>query len=339
MDLQTRLLRLRPESRRKLHWRAFTLIELLVVIAIIAILIALLLPAVQAAREAANRSSCKNNIKQLVLAMHNYHDIYTKFPIGAQHSSYTWCCGPNWRVSILPQIEQSTVFSKINWNGQYNFGAQNNYTMWTGGAENLAGLVVNTFECPSSPLDPRSPDVINNSLKGQTHDYIGVSGATPDPAGRTNQCQGTDYGGIACRNGLLGPVFSSRMGDALDGTSNVMMIAEQSRLTANRDVRANYYGGWTGLAGEMSRGVPGTGTSGQHWGSGTTAIRYSINTNTLASGNDNSWDFNTSINSYHVGGVQVGLADGSVRFVSENIDFATLLRLASMNDGMVLGEF
>src|SRR6056297_1446776 len=92
--------------------RGFTLIELLVVIAIIAILVALLLPAVQQAREAARRSSCKNNLKQLGLAMHNYHDVHDCFPLGMVHRI-------NWRVSILPYLEQSTIFNQLDFNESF----------------------------------------------------------------------------------------------------------------------------------------------------------------------------------------------------------------------------
>ena len=93
--------------RRK---RGFTLIELLVVIAIIAILIALLLPAVQQAREAARRSQCKNNMKQIGLALHNYHDVFTTFPIGGLKNSR----GPNWRVGLLPYMDQAPAYNQVS---------------------------------------------------------------------------------------------------------------------------------------------------------------------------------------------------------------------------------
>src|SRR6056300_529797 len=94
--------------------RGFTLIELLVVIAIIAVLVALLLPAVQQAREAARRSACKNNLKQIGLALHNYHDVYGKFPYGANNSPQNW--GSSWMLSLLPYVEEANAFNQVNFN-------------------------------------------------------------------------------------------------------------------------------------------------------------------------------------------------------------------------------
>src|SRR5512135_122792 len=103
--------------------RGFTLIELLVVIAVIGILVALLLPAVQAAREAARRMQCSNNLKQIGLALHNYHDANKKFPFGSRGGS-SWAQtgikdGTNWRVSILPYLEQTALYSKLNFGGSF----------------------------------------------------------------------------------------------------------------------------------------------------------------------------------------------------------------------------
>ena len=131
--------------------RGFTLIELLVVIAIIAVLISLLLPAVQAAREAARRAQCTNNVKQLALALHNYHDLVGSFPPGAINNSGwngTWW---NWLAFILPQMEQSSVYNSINFTRNNIFvttdasAAQDpNVTVWRS--------VINGFLCPSDPV-------------------------------------------------------------------------------------------------------------------------------------------------------------------------------------------
>jgi len=146
----------------------FTLIELLVVIAIIAILIALLLPAVQQAREAARRSTCKNNIKQLVLAMHNYHDVHSTFSQGQSKTPNDHCCGGNWRVHVLPFIDQAPAYNQINWAGDVSFGGSSvgHYAAYTGGAEVFAGLTIPVFACPSSALPTNDDTVTNNQQLG-----------------------------------------------------------------------------------------------------------------------------------------------------------------------------
>ena len=130
--------------------RGFTLIELLVVMAVISILIALLLPAVQQAREAARRSSCQNNLKQLGLALHNYHDVHKTFPLGATAMT-DWALknGTNWRTAILPQLEQGPLFEQLDFENGSSF-AGDTYT----GNEVLRGLKLAVYLCPSSDLDP-----------------------------------------------------------------------------------------------------------------------------------------------------------------------------------------
>lgn len=338
----------RNYSQKEYRYRAFTLIELLVVISIIAILIALLLPAVQQAREAARRSTCKNNIKQLSLALHNYHETYGTFPEGQTHDKNQWCCGGNWRVKILPDLEAGTVAKRIRHGSDTNFGA-NRYG-YRGGTEVFRNWVLPTFRCPSSTLLPTDTAVGNNQQRGQVHHYVGISGAVGIGKGGNNR--NTDYGGISRANGILGVGRGSRFRDITDGTSNTMIIAEQSSFTivdnVSRNYTSNYYGGWSGLAGGQggNRMVDSVSNVRLHWGAGTTYIRYKINFGQGQSirrsqipGADRSWDFNTIVNSFHTGGIHIGLADGSARFLSENINFQTLRRLASMNDGQVLGEF
>src|SRR5437763_1172720 len=137
-------------SRSRRRVRAFTLIELLVVIAIIGVLIALLLPAVQAAREAARRAQCTNNLKQIGIAMHNYHDQFGAFPPGGMtQNGDPWGATSNylsWRAMILPQMEQGTVYNAVNVN----------ISTWAGGTDPAAMFtawrtVFNTWLCPSDP--------------------------------------------------------------------------------------------------------------------------------------------------------------------------------------------
>jgi hypothetical protein len=318
---------------------------LLVVIAIIAILVALLLPAVQQAREAARRSSCKNNMKQIALGLHNYHDVHSTFPQGQSRTPNDWCCGGNWRVHVLPYMDQTTVYSEIRWDDDVSFGGSSpgHYAGYTGGAEVFAGLVVPGFLCPSSTLDPNDTSVINNPQRGQTHHYVGISGSLGVGDGGNVNC---DYGGVVRGNGILGVQRHTQMKEVTDGLSNTIMVAEQSAEvkigTTQVNRTSNYYGGWSGSAGGNNTDRAGR----PHWGAGTTCLRYPINHGisqpvSAASipGADNTWDFNTIVNSFHTGGIHVGLADGSTRFISENVDFGTLQRLCSMNDDDVINDF
>lgn len=333
--------------RHKLRIRGFTLIELLVVIAIIAILIALLLPAVQQAREAARRSTCKNHLKQVGLALHNYHDTFLRFPIGEQAGRIR----PNWRAPILPYLDQAPAYNKMNFDiststgGFMSESSSGSYGYGTGTTTNevLKTLRVPVYNCPSSPHSTSSNDNgMNNYNQGQTMDYVGIAGSTPDPAGRSNVCSvtGAGYGnGTYCNNGLLAPNDSFRMRDVKDGTSNTIIVAEQSGQVNGKDCRSNYYGGWSGI-GTTSK-MPAL-PSGSAWGSGTTTVMYSVNSFWNSGGPTEAsapYGANTIIGSYHTGGTHVLLTDGAVRFVSENLDFSTLANLCSKSDGVVIGEF
>ncbi|MDX1968555.1 MAG: DUF1559 domain-containing protein [Planctomycetaceae bacterium] len=313
----------------------FTLIELLVVIAIIAVLIALLLPAVQQAREAARRTQCRNNLKQMGLALHNYHDTNDSFPVG-NHANYLG----NWRLSILPQIDQANVFSNVRFTP-----TSSDFTAWGGTYGNnavLRGLIVPGFNCPSSAL-PRDSTlgVMNNFDRGQTMDYVGISGGVDelapnrwDPSGQ-GRCTDIVYSGRACHNGLLPALRHAKIKDAIDGTSNTMLVGEQSGALNNVDVRANYWGGWNGTS--LGR-TTFPAVTGCEIVNGITTVRYRINATSAPSG-DQPWYLNTVLNSYHAGGCHALLADGSVRFLSENMNLPTLISLSVMNDGRTVGEF
>jgi len=313
----------------------FTLIELLVVIAIIAILIALLLPAVQQAREAARRTQCKNNMKQIGLALHNYESTTTCFPPGSNFA-LGWDRVPNWRLHIFPYLEQANLYARMDFNVSFNGNVATTNTTA------LSNNKIAAYICPSSPLDPNSSIGNNNGQRTQIPMYVGISGATPDIAGRTVG-SASNYGGFYTNNGMLLHNQQTRIRDAVDGTSNVMMVAEQSGRVGTTDMRSGYYGGYTGTnnfgtpsGAPVSATVPGGADS---WSTGLTSVQYRINSPTLAAGSNNPYDANTVINSFHVGGIHGLLGDGSVRFLSENMDMGVLQNLCSRDDGVPLGEF
>jgi prepilin-type N-terminal cleavage/methylation domain-containing protein len=330
--------------------RGFTLVELLVVIAIIGILIALLLPAVQAAREAARRSQCSNNLKQVGLALHNYHDTYNSFPIGSRSGTWTYAnlSGCNWRLSILPGLEQTAVFNKVNFRDASFSGAGFfNLQQHASGTDNtaLAKLIVPAFRCPSSTVDPFVDDgAIGTCNDGgnfatQMHHYVGISGASPDPAGRGSPTCRQGQRGMVCQNGLLVPNDVKGFKDATDGTSNTVVVAEQSALVDNHPIQSNYGGGWTGC-GDQAWKVGTMPDNGNFYHAGLTTVVWAINYKTAtANSSSTAYETNTILNSFHPGGIQVLLGDGSVRFLSDTVDMDTLRRLCSANDGMTLGQF
>ncbi|WP_437188416.1 DUF1559 domain-containing protein [Planctomicrobium sp. SH668] len=328
--------------------KGFTLIELLVVIAIIAVLIALLLPAVQQAREAARRSQCKNNLKQIGLAIHNYHDTHSCFPPGS--TGYAAYEGPdkvpNWRLHIFPQLEQSAIFNRLDFTSEgRTFSGMNTSAP---NVQLLSGFQVPVYNCPSSATDPYgvavswNPD--HNAAKIQVPMYIGVAGAVIDsgaqfPAGR--QVGFTNVYGTFSNNGIFNWNKCARMRDCTDGTSNTLMVAEQSGKVGNIDLRAGYYGGYTGASFTgLVTTTPALSPGGfDGWGSGISTLMFAINSKTAPHGASEIYQPNLIWNSYHVGGIHTLLSDGSVRFISENLSMDTLRALASASDGMVVGEF
>jgi prepilin-type N-terminal cleavage/methylation domain-containing protein len=317
--------------------RAFTLIELLVVIAIIAVLVALLLPAVQQAREAARRSQCKNNLKQLGLAIHNYHEAFSCFPSGGW---YVGRISPGWRVSIMPYIESTTLYNRLNFSGASFTAPFDNQNVI------LQNAVVPVLICPSTPC--RKIGVSGTEGGGwnggnpMQADYVGISGAYPDPAGRTSVVSQSNYdGGYYGANGILSPQLKTTFASVSDGTSATLLLGEISDFTgvgnAQTDIRSNYYGAWSGFC-CGSFGNPWTGSP-DSWSTGTTTVRYSPNIQSFPAGAVHTWEANLPLRSAHSGGAHVVLSDGAVRYVSNSIDNNTLRALASMNDNIVTGEY
>jgi len=305
----------------------FTLIELLVVIAIIAVLIALLLPAVQQAREAARRTQCKNNLKQIGLSIHNYESTNTCLPIGS-YAPFNLI--PNWRLQIFPFFDQAPLYNQMNFTQDFRGNTTSTNTTV------LGGRTLTTYVCPSSTLNPCA-NLDNNNLLIQTPMYVGISGSTPDVAGRTVGSP-SNYGGFYTNNGMLLHNQLTRFRDATDGTSNVMMVAEQSGLVGGVDIRSGYYGGYTGTT--FPNPVTASNPNDQDsWSCGLSAVQYSINSPTAAAGSTNPWDPNTILNSFHTGGIHGLLTDGSVRFVSQNVDFTVLRNICSRGDGVPVGDY
>ncbi|HMO83595.1 MAG TPA: DUF1559 domain-containing protein [Lacipirellulaceae bacterium] len=315
--------------------RGFTLVELLVVIAIIGVLVALLLPAIQAAREAARRSQCLNNMKQLGLALHNYHGARNEFPIGAEVPLRR----ANWRLKIAPYFEQSSVYARLDFKDQFASActATSNYGVKTGKNAFLSRLVFEVYECPSSDLPPNDPYWCNFE-ELQIPDYIGVSGAASNPGGVHDMCSPETGYGVYCRNGILVPFEIIKMRQVTDGLSNTVIVAENSATVAGVDMRGSYHGGWAGLNGS-ERPVNEFEGDELPYGGATKTLRYPINYDILAPGTSAPYEANVVFNSFHPGGINVTMGDGSVRFLAESTELEILMRISSREDGEAVGAF
>jgi prepilin-type N-terminal cleavage/methylation domain-containing protein/prepilin-type processing-associated H-X9-DG protein len=327
-----RLIRIRP---------AFTLVELLVVIAIIGILVGLLLPAVQAAREAARRMQCSNNVKQIGLTFHNYESAVKSFPInyatrgklgfpntgpGIANS------GRSWMQMILPYMEQNNLYSNID----FTVGLQPKSSPATspvGKNRIVAATVLPTFLCPSDDSN-EGGTLLNRSDLNETNapaDRWAVtsykacagsnwnaglfawvnSGATGVGGKNAGQSDGLNLGnGVICSN-QTDVNSKTRMGDITDGTSNTFIVGEAMP-------------GWSQWNWWYN---PNACTA-------TTAIP--LNRVLRVAKNIGDWPNNYGFASRHTGGANFGLADGSVRFVSDNINTATYRALATVSSGEVV---
>ena len=292
--------------------RGFTLIELLVVIAIIAILVALLLPAVQQAREAARRSTCKNQLKQIGVGLHNYHDVHDTLPPGGMLNAGN---GLSWHVMILPFIDYTPLYESVNFSLRDNVAADQAALDAVLGTQKIP-----VYLCPSS-----NKILQNGSTTLYTTHYYGVMGPTDGTTtsrytcighAAATECTTAAHGGYAT-TGVLGRNSRINFRDITDGTSNTIAVGEIS----NHKV--------------PSTGADMVGYRKWHRGATTTAsggtknVRWGINTTTY---NGSSNFNNISFGSNHVGGCHMLFADGAVTFVSENVDM-TVYQDSATRDG------
>lgn len=307
--------------------RGFTLIELLVVIAIIAILIALLLPAVQQVREAARRTQCKNNLKQLGLALHNYHDTALTFPPSAVGRCSTPLLNTNGLSFLLPYFDQGPLYNSMNFSGAFStyvsmgVGAATSDPTTNGNAAAVK-TVLTALVCPSDS---------GTVLLAEATAHYGISATNTGSGGAKtsydfitapyyNTCENwATYSSTTRR--MFGDSSKCQISAITDGSSNTVAIAETTFTVYNGRNSAWGYRGWV---------MPGIDLAGQRINDWTYTGQPSI------VGRLGSWSRPGSL---HTGGMHVLMADGAVRFISENMDTTTRQRLAYIADGAVLGEF
>jgi prepilin-type N-terminal cleavage/methylation domain-containing protein/prepilin-type processing-associated H-X9-DG protein len=326
--------------------KGFTLIELLVVIAIIAVLIGLLLPAVQKVREAANRMKCYNNLKQMGLALHNYHDTNGTFPWGHQDSTYY---SLPWAVFILPYLEQDSLYKQFDttkaFNDPVNQGPQ-------------ARTRVAVYCCPSSPSNGKvftdtwtAPNEIGQNLTWtvSASDYVCTGGVQGGYRGKFY----TNYPGGSAIDGVMQDNRTLRIADILDGTSNTFFVGEngggpdlyaRGRLIASAP---NYTGAPPGFGGVEGHAWADT-MNGEVWSGNGFDFATGLDDSQRGFGNPNTCILNCNNSganhggwySFHSGVVNFAFADGSVRSIADNTSGKIVLELITAASGIVVpGDF
>ena len=298
-------------SRRSM---GFTLVELLVVIAIIGILVALLLPAVQAAREAARRTSCRNNLKQIGLAIHGYHDTFRVFLPATTASPRRH----SWAPFVLPYVEQENLYQQYRWDVDWDDGAN----------QTAVNTHLQVLYCASTPGGSKRQDTVLPSVTTAAADYAPVSGVAT----------------ILVTVGLVPPMRNSRgvicpgeavrMASIRDGTSNTLVIAEDAG-------RPDF---WTSQGRGPDDNDPGGGNlavvdgrvKGAGWADTSNAIPLHGFTHdglSVPGPCPINCTNNNEAFGFHPGGVNVAFADGGVRFLSETIDIKTYAALITRSGG------
>jgi prepilin-type N-terminal cleavage/methylation domain-containing protein/prepilin-type processing-associated H-X9-DG protein len=352
-------------KQESVHKDGFTLIELLVVIAIIAILVAILLPAVQQAREAARKSSCKNNLKQLGIALHNYHDAHNTFPPGyvdqnVDDSDAEW----GWGAFLLPYMEQQNIYEGIRINGAGGASFTLQQAVENGPIRNQKMRTgIPSYLCPSDigslPLNVEDPRRFKITATGAHNtalsrsNYVASNGTKAiskdrgRPSGTTNTMVGsTGANGMFFRNSKI------NMSDLIDGTSNTIAIGERCTIktTAGQEPRAAVvFGiGYDQVDDAIDDGATANLVNDSalfpETGGGLTNVFASLQTKVNCI--EDNIQCRVGFASAHSGGSQFVFADGAVRFINETIqhnknnDVNTIAEyLIDINDGEVIGPF
>ncbi len=304
---------------------AFTLVELLVVIAIIGVLVGLLLPAVQAAREAARRMSCSNNLKQIGLGLHTYHDTFRVFPYGWDDRGMTWS------GHILPQIEQANLYQTLifqesgpgNWDSD---GSPN---------EIATSTVISTYRCPSMALKEHLdyngiPERVPGSYRGSA----GTESSSDDTSTAVAGTKGLEN---LDQDGIFYACSKTKFRDIIDGTSNTIMIGESyTDPEFVKDGQGMDYWYIGSPQADPCRCDGGTGGSEFSEVVGTTIAQINaIRKAPTTSG----YLMELSFGSYHVGGAHFSMSDGAVRFITDSLDMETYKAIGSRDGHEIVSEY
>lgn len=319
---------------------AFTLIELLVVIAIIGVLVALLLPAVQAARESSRRTQCANNLKQLGIALHNYHDALGRFPLGASHPTLA-----NWNninndhhgsflVGLLPFMEQQNLYDACDFATDTAFNS-----VLPGSTTKVHSVWINTLICPSdekkywdgNPLYPVAPNSTKGMRWATSHYGASMGNQTFGPCpfqgnmfGTGSAIHGHDLTGSMISGVFSHVAWSAKMSDLLDGTHATIALGE-IRPKCSWHARD----GWMHIN--------------SLWFATTCPINYKNCENesgySTTCAAPSAWSCDMGFKSRHRGGAQFVFCDGNVRLLQDNIDYNTYQRLGDRSDGQPVADF